>query len=186
MILERISMNKMKIKYYVVTLEKCDRTYFMNTIKTKNLFTSSAYEFGKLEYNRRVKTIDSEKEAVYFIADFGTSKEKFFKPTCINVSDKYFPYLVIETSDPVYYNMIGFDMQKAKIILETTGIEQTFFNTNNAFQKFQKYLNNRVLCTIYMKYLDPKTGTFEKVKLTSTVDVLLGDLQYMKRFKLVK
>lgn len=178
-------MNKFKIKYYVVTVPTATNLeHLHNAIKTKNLYTVSAYEFACLEYNRRVKTIN-EGQAVYLIADFGTTKEGFFKASTINADEKYFPFLVVKTTDNIYSCHNILEDKDTKIILDTSGIEQTFFDPDNAFKKFQKYINGRVSCEMYLKYRDPKTSINERVKLTSIVDLLLGEVKYMKKFKLV-
>lgn len=124
---------------------------------------------------------------MYLIADFGCSKPKFMKYTCIDSVKEQFPYLII--AEYHFDDMAGKELpRKDSIILEKKGISEEFSNNVVAINKFMYYIDNRIRCSMKIKYKDSEDHKLIRlVDIISVEDILFNENpRYISRIHVSK
>ena len=173
------------MKYYVFKKDK-DGSDWLTPVTTKKIYSTTEFDLAQIRYDAENENLKLN-EVLFLAADFGISNEKKRTDYVVIEPDKrYIPFFVIKCSDNDYFNYEKMNMKNVRIILMTEGINQTYFNPEIAFEKFDYYLDNRIKCILAVNYVD--SNSCEQIcPVSDIMDILLyhDKLKFIKRFGFV-
>lgn len=135
------------MKYYVFKKKISTPSNCRVILTDHNIYKTKDFEaaVGMYNFMNNGKMHD---EVVYLMVDFGKGKLNYMIP-----ETGYFPFLILECSDPGCYDYEGlYGIRDLKLFCLSDGIEQTFNSTLSAIKKFEYYLKYRIGSTLCARY----------------------------------
>lgn len=167
------------MKYYIFGSDnpKIKTLVTKHSGSVKNNINDAMDEFDKVCAKNKYKHL-------YLVADFENYKQNLFDYASLSEDSINIPFLIISE----YHrddHIVKKDIRRDTILLVIDGFTEHYYSNAVAMDRFEKYINEKVPCSLYLKYkyYDIITGTFitKHHKVACTIDLLNEKKTPLKR-----